>query len=253
MSSAYDAVVAGIGAVPVRESSLRRERRFFTGMAIMLLLASFAGFAPSYYLKSQFGNAPLTPLVHVHGALFTSWMLLLVVQTSLIAAGRADLHRKLGIAGGVLALLMFQTGAFVIWDRAITPTSALPHDFILRFLALAVVALVVFPGLIAAALVFRRNSAAHKRLIMLATTVMAGAAIHRLLIFVVSPNVSPPVFFGATDLFIVALGVFDYFSRGRLHPATLWGGLVVIVSQVVAVALAASDGWLAFAHRVTGT
>ena len=64
MSSAYDAVVAGIGAVPVRESSLRRERRFFTGMAIMLLLASFAGFAPSYYLKSQFGNAPLTPLVH---------------------------------------------------------------------------------------------------------------------------------------------------------------------------------------------
>jgi len=253
MSSASDAVAAGIGGLSTRDSELRRERRFFTGMAILLLLASFAGFAPSYYLKSQFGNAPLTPLVHVHGALFTSWILLLVVQTSLIAAGRAGLHRKLGIAGAVLALLMAGTGAFVIWHRATTPTTALPHDFILRFLALAVVALVVFPSLIAAALAFRRNSAAHKRLIMLATTVMAGAAIHRLLIWVVSPNVGPPVFFGVTDLFIVELGVFDYVSRGRLHPATLWGGLVVVVSQVVAVALAASDGWVAFAHRVTGT
>lgn len=253
MSSASDAVVAGIGGLSSRESSLRRERRFFSGVAIMLLLASFAGFAPSYYLKSQFGNGSLSPLVHVHGALFTAWILLLVTQTSLVATGRVDLHRRLGIAGGVLALSMMVTAALVIWHRATNPGTDLPHDLILRFLALAVVALVAFSSLIAAALVLRRNGAAHKRLMVLATTVMAGAAIHRLLIWVVSPNVSPPVFFGATDLFIVALGVFDYISRGRLHPATVWGGSFVIVSQVVGVALAASDGWVAFAHRVTGT
>ena len=252
MSCASEAVASGLGMLTTAAMTLRGERRFFTGMAIMLLLACFAGFAPSYYLKSQFGNGTLPPLVHVHGALFTAWIVLLVVQTSLIAGRRADLHRTLGIAGGLLAVLMVVTGAFVIWGRATTTTPGLPHDFILRFIALAVVALVVFPTLIGLALYLRRNSAAHKRLIMLATVVMAGAAIHRLLIHVVSPTVSPPVFFGVTDLFIVALGVFDFISRGRLHPATLWGGLLVVASQIVAVALAASDGWLALAHRVTG-
>lgn len=252
MSTVSDAVVGGIDGLSGRESGLRRERRFFTGVAIMLLLVSFAGFAPSYYLRSQFGNGALSPLVHVHGVLFSSWILLLLTQTSLIAAGRADLHRRLGVAGGGLALLMTVTAALVIWHRATNPGIDLPHDLVLRFLALAVVALVVFSSLIAAALVFRRDSGAHKRLMVLATTVMAGAAVHRLLIRVVSPEVSPPVFFGATDLFIVALGVFDYISRGRLHPATVWGGSFVVVSQVVAVALAASDGWVALAHRVTG-
>jgi len=251
MSSASVAVVSGLG-LSNTETNLRRERRFFTGMAIMLLLAAFAGFAPSYYLKSQFGGGSLSPLVHVHGALFTAWILLLVVQSSLIAGGRVDLHRRLGVAGGLVAVLMVVTGAFVIWGRATTTTPAIPHDFILRFLALAVVALAVFPTLIGFALYFRRNAAAHKRLIMLATTVMVGAAIHRLLIHVIGPTVSPPVFFGVTDLFIVALGVFDYISRGRLHRATLWGGLLVVVSQIVAVAFAASDWWVAFAHRVTG-
>jgi hypothetical protein len=252
MSSASEAVVSGLGTLTTTEISLRRERRFFSGMAILLLLACFAGFAPSYYLKSMFGSGPLTALVHVHGALFSAWILLLVVQTSLIAARRVDLHRKLGLAGGVLAVSLLVTGAFVIWNRAITTTPALPHDFILRFLALSVTALAVFPTLIGLALYFRRNAGAHKRLIMLATIVMTGAAIHRLLIHVLSPTVNPLVFFGATDLFIVALCVFDLASRKRLHPATRWGGLLVVASQIVGVGLAASDGWVALAHRVTG-
>lgn len=252
MSSASDTVVSGMESLSTFESSQRRERRFFTGLAVMLALACFAGFAPSYYLKSQFANSPIAPLVHVHGALFSAWMVLLVVQTSLIAGARVQVHRRLGIAGGVLALLLMVTGALVIWGRATTTTPAIPHDFILRFLALAVVALVMFPTLIGLALWFRRDAAAHKRLMMLATTVMVGAAVHRLLMWIVSPSVSPPVFFGATDLFIVALAVFDFRSRGRLHPATLWGGLSVLASQILAVALVASDGWVAFAHRVTG-
>src|SRR5262245_35357113 len=134
MSSASEAVVSGMETLSTIESNQRRERRFFTGMAVMLALACFACFAPSYSLKSQFGNAPIQPLVHLHGAVFSAWMFLLIVQTSLIATGRSALHRKLGIAGAVLAVLLLVTGAFVIWGRATTLTPALPHDFILRFL-----------------------------------------------------------------------------------------------------------------------
>lgn len=250
MASAPDVVVSG--NLRVSDFAQRRERIFFTSMAVAMALACFAGFAPSYYLKSYFGTSPLAPLVHLHGALFSAWILLLVAQTSLIAGSRVQLHRQLGIAGGALAIGLVVSGAALVWGRATTPTPAMPHDMILRFLALSTTALFAFPTLIALALRFRRDAATHKRLMMLATTVMVGAAVHRLMMQLFGFEVGPLVFFGATDLFVVALIVFDRISRGRIHPATLWGGLAVIVSQVVGLTLAGSDAWLAFAKSVTG-
>jgi hypothetical protein len=58
-------------------------------VAITITLAVFVGFAPTYYLKGYFGGAPLTPLVHVYGLVFTGWVLLFFAQTALIARGRA--------------------------------------------------------------------------------------------------------------------------------------------------------------------
>jgi len=81
-----------------------RDRRFFTGMAIAAALTVFIGFAPTYYLGNFFDARPVSTLVHIHGVVSTSWILLFVAQTSLVAAGRTDLHRRLGVAGGVLAV-----------------------------------------------------------------------------------------------------------------------------------------------------
>ena len=231
---------------------LRRERRFFTGMAIAMAVACFAGFAPSYYLKAQFGTPTLKPLLHFHGAVFTLWMLLMIVQTSLISAAKVRLHRQLGIAGVVLVVLMVGSGAAVIYGRGTTLTPGIPHEMILAFLAIAVTALLLFPMLIGAAIVLRKNAAAHKRLMVLGTTVFLTAAIHRLMMWLVDPAVSPPVFFGATDLFIVALVVYDFISRGRVHAATVLGGLAIIASQVGSLMLAGSATWMTFAHWATG-
>lgn len=54
---------------------LTGERRFFLAMAAALAICTFAGFARSYYLMSFTGAASLPPLVHLHGALFTAWVL----------------------------------------------------------------------------------------------------------------------------------------------------------------------------------
>jgi hypothetical protein len=69
-----------------------RDRWFFTGMALAAALTVFVGFARCYYLRSAFGGPPLPPLVHLHGVLFTAWILLFVTQTSLVAASRWDLQ-----------------------------------------------------------------------------------------------------------------------------------------------------------------
>jgi hypothetical protein len=148
---------------------------------------------------------------------------------------------------------MVVSGAAVIYGRGTTINPAIPHEMILAFLAIAVVALLLFPMLIGAALYFRRNAGAHKRLMLLGTMVFLSAAVHRLLMWLVDPAVTPPVFFGATDLFIVALAAYDYVSRGRVHAATLWGGLAIVIAQAGSLLLAGSSMWMTFAHWITGT
>jgi len=92
---------------------------FFPGMAVLILATVFAGFAPSYYFAGIF-RAPLpSTFIHVHGAVFSCWILLLITQTSLVSAGRVDIHRRLGIAGVVLACLMVLVGVLAATDALV--------------------------------------------------------------------------------------------------------------------------------------
>jgi hypothetical protein len=64
---------------------------FFSAMAVLMLVTVFVGFAHTYYLAGIF-RAPLPSLIiHVHGAAFSCWMLLLLTQTTLVSAGRVDI------------------------------------------------------------------------------------------------------------------------------------------------------------------
>jgi hypothetical protein len=234
--------------VPARswDTDLRRERRFFSGMAVAMALLCFVGFARSYYFKAHFGALPLSGLVHLHGIAFTLWIALLVVQTSLVAAGRTQLHRALGIGGAVLLVVMTGLAAAVAYARGSHVVPGVPHEPTLAFMAIAVISLLVFPTLIGTGLYLRKNAGAHKRLMLLGTAEIVMAAAGRLF------N-NPLVFFSVTDLFVVALVVYDFRSRGRLHPATLWGGLFFIASQPLRLMLAMSPEWIEFARWATGT
>lgn len=81
-------------------------RFFYVGMAIVFGLVVFVGFSRTYYLKGIFGRPPLPLLAHLHEALFTSWIALFLIQALLVERNRTDLHRRLGLAGAVLASLM---------------------------------------------------------------------------------------------------------------------------------------------------
>ena len=90
-----------------------RDRLFYGSIAVALALTVFLGFGPTYFFpifarspQSTQTGGPVTPLVHVHAALFSAWVLLFIAQTTLVAQSRIAVHRRLGIAGGVLAALM---------------------------------------------------------------------------------------------------------------------------------------------------
>src|SRR5206468_8777191 len=66
----------------------------------------------SWFLRPYFPQIqPLIPVLILHGVVFSSWIILFITQTSLVAAKRTRTHMRLGIAGGVLACLMIIIGA----------------------------------------------------------------------------------------------------------------------------------------------
>jgi uncharacterized membrane protein YozB (DUF420 family) len=242
----------GMVAGPVGARSAPRERQrdrwFFTGMAVAALLTVFIGFAPSYYLGYFFEAPPRSTLVHLHGIVFTSWILLFLTQTSLIAARRADLHRRLGVAGGVLAVLMLVVGYLTAVEAArlgVTPPGGPPP---LAFLSVPIGTLVVFAILVGSGLYNRRRSEIHKRLMLLATIALLTPAIARMRFI---GEGGPPVAITGTCLFVVACLIYDRAAHGRVHPAFLWGGLFVMLSLPFRFAIGRTSAWHSFAEWLT--
>ncbi len=146
----------------------RYERYFFWGMTILILATVLLGFGKSYFLAGMF-RAPLPSwIIHVHGAVFTSWIVLLIVQTSLITAGRVDIHRRLGMIGFGLACAMVVLGCMAATDLLRRSESAMSVDA-KTFYAGTLGDMVIFAVLVFFAFRTRRNPAIHKRLILIAT------------------------------------------------------------------------------------
>lgn len=230
------------------------DRLFYSGASIALALLVFGGFAPTYYLRLPGGSAgatvsggPLTPLVHLHAALFTGWVLLFIAQTALVASRRVAVHRRLGVAGAVLAAAMIAAGtamAIATAKRGGAPAGIDP----LAFLVIPIFDMVLFAGFITAALVQRRNREAHKRLMLLAYISIIVAAVARL------PGLlplGPLVFFGLGYGLVVLAAIYDLASRRRVHAVYLWGGALMLVSVPLRLALSGTGAWQRFAEFIT--
>lgn len=236
-------------------TAARSEHLFYTGMAIAMIAFVVAGFAPTYYFASYLGRVPpeefaaLSPLVHVHATVSMAWMLLFAAQASLVAAGRRDLHRIIGPAGAALVAIIVVVGIATALEGAHAGRvrqGFSPEAFL--FLPLSITfLLVLFSGL---AFYHRKRAQHHKRLMLLATItilVPAGARFSRFYL----EGILPPGPIGGmilSDLFLAALVIHDLRSRGSLHPVTLWGGGLLLLSEPLRLVIAQSTAWQSFAH-----
>ena len=225
------------------------EHRFFTAMAIAIAVTVLAGFARTYYLRAYFDSPPISPLLHLHGLVFSSWVALYLAQTSLVAADRVRLHRRLGVAGGVLAVILVLVGvttAIVRVRQGFSPPGGPPPPV---FLVVPLTDMALFGGLVAAALYFRRQMAVHKRLMLLGTIALLAAPIARLPFGLLQSGIL--AVFAASDLFVVALIAYDFAMYRRIHRATAWGGFAVVASQPLRLMLGGTSAWQAVAGWLT--
>ena len=228
-------VTVGCGAAK------RNDCLFYTGMSIASIITVFVGFALTYYLKNYFGAAPLTPLVHLHGLVFTSWILLFFAQNVLIASHQIGIRRRLGVAGAGLAALLVVVGltTAVAFARRTVATGGAGT---LAFLAIPFGAMFVFAILAGAGILYRRRPEMHKRLMLVATISILGAAISRWPFAIMQTG--PVPFFVVTDIFILAGVCYDLVSRRRTHSAYVCGGLLLLLSQPLRLAIGHTEPWL---------
>src|SRR5260370_3968211 len=152
------------GTINQRIAAQRRERRFFTGMCVAIAITVFVGFAPTFYLRPFFHPEPLIPLLILHGLIFTAWIVLLLIQTTLIATKRTRIHRRLGIAGAVLAVLLLLIGTTTAIIRAkVTGVPGSPSPLV--FLTFPLGDILVFAFLVGCSFYLRSLSDIHTPLI----------------------------------------------------------------------------------------
>jgi hypothetical protein len=194
----------------------------------VILASVLFGFSRTYYLKEFYDTPPLPPIFHVHAVVFTAWLVLLIVQTSLVSSHRTDIHMKLGWAGLILTAAMVTIGfmAAVASSHSGRFQNRFAHDPTEALFA-NVGDLVVFLAFLIPAFLLRRKPEIHKRLILLATTGgLLPAAIARWPILHRDPKEIVPVI----ALFALAGPIYDLITRRRIHLVYVVGLIFLLLT-----------------------
>jgi hypothetical protein len=239
-------LTAGVGAKQDVSPS------FFLWMATAMAAVIFGGFGISYFQPMIAGTlGPLPALVHVHGFVYFSWMVLLIVQPILVRQGNVAWHRSLGLLGISIgtALLIFGSLVTVIFtNRGIQGSD--PTVYGLMYISL--LAVFGFGLLFFLAIRDIRDSATHKRLILLATTALLIGGINRiygqLFDLGFETNLTYLPRYLTVDLFIVAILIYDWRTLGKIHRATIIGATVNVVPQLLHAPIVGSVVFVELTH-----
>jgi hypothetical protein len=229
------------------------ERRFYTFMTLAIFAAVYVGFARTFFLRPWFPEAaaasPPEPFFYFHGVVFTAWFVMLVLQPALVGLGRRDLHAAWGRVGAAVAAALVVVGIVGTLIAARRPGGfigvPIPPE---RFAVIPLTDLALFTLFVSRAILKRRDAQSHKRLMLLGSICLIGAAIARWPVVFTSGG--PVLMFVLVDLFLLPLVVWDLRTRGSLHPATLWGGLLIVLSQPLRLWLSGTEAWLGLMSRL---
>ena len=236
-------------------------RRFYFIMAFVALAVAVLGFVPTYFMPLASGTFSAPAIVHIHGLFFFGWTLFFCMQTWFVYAGRTPSHREWGMAGIALVTAMVFSVFIAAGAMIHLRTAAGYGTQALAFAWVQVGGMLFFGGTVAAAIANVRQPEVHKRLMLLATLSLLDAPIARWVLGftgAIPPAGAPPAvgpIFTASliaDLLVVAAMMFDWRTRGRVHPVYLIGGAVLLVFQATRTMVSETAAWQAIASWIAG-
>ena len=227
-------------SLPLRKFPAR-EHLFYSGLALAYALTVFVGFSRTFYLKSLFGTPHLSWIFHLHGVVFSAWTLFFVFQTALVAAGRTNVHRRIGWIGAIFAASIIVFGALFATHAVRIGHSARSRP---GLLINSLVDLVLFGLFFGLALLLRHRPAIHKRLMVLAMLCLIIPAIGRLPI--------PAALIGWTIFaFSLAGLIYDALSVRRIYLTNVICVLLINLCSPLRFIIAGSQTWLKFTEWLT--
>jgi hypothetical protein len=217
-------------------------RHFFVGLGAFSALLAVVGFGPA--LVSFFaGQRFIPPIVHVHGIVMMTWVVLFTVQARLAGRGSLERHRQIGwTMTGLAALVWLSMGvATIVALQRFDPDR---FAFLVQPLLIQLGTMVVFPVFVTWGVLARKQAAWHKRMMSFATFALVQAALDRMHWL---PDEGLPMFwhFGLRlyVLLVLPLIVFDLLTLRRIHPATVAGTGIVVAMHAVVSYCWSNEAW----------
>lgn len=187
---------------------------YFSIVGILILLLSLLAFSDN--LITDVGQeSNRDPKFVIHGIIMFLWFFIFAIQANLIRKDNVEAHKKLGIAGMIVAIGVVLSTFYLLyatyngWHNLVF--YAKPNRFFVPSFAI----------LIFLAFRYRRLPETHKRLILVANLLILEPILSRATAFInVSQFITIPLVWNA---FFISLFVYDWMTIRKIHFISYMG------------------------------
>jgi hypothetical protein len=216
-------------------------------MAIAIVLVVAFGFGRTVNEGLLHPPSPRPPILFLHAAVFTAWVLLFATQAVLVRFDRVGWHRGLGLAGVALGGLVPVVGiaTALAMTRLHRAEGATGGE---AFLIVSFFDMLAFAVTFGLAIWWRGRPEYHRRLMLMASCGLTVAAFARFPSWLMPDN----AWYVGVDALIGAGVARDWIVLRSVHPVYQYGIPVLVLGQTTTmwIYLSGSPAWTAIAHSL---
>jgi hypothetical protein len=225
------------------------DKYFYFTMSLLFGVIVVWGFSRTVNQSLFHAAIPRPLILWFHGAVFSLWIVFFVFQSALVRTRNIRWHRLFGWFGAAFGAAMVPLGTATAVVMGRFDTYRLHQTDAEPFLIIPFFAMAAFGTPFALAIVWRKKSELHRRLLFIATCSLLDAPLDRF-DFLFDHNLS----FVCLDL-MIGLGVVrDLLVNRRIHRVYLIAlpALIVLQALVVVTWRSEASWWVRIAHAIIG-
>jgi hypothetical protein len=225
------------------------EKYFYFAMSLLIAAVVIYGFSNTIDHRLIHANPRPPMLLWVHAALFSSWVAFYILQSTLVRIRKVKIHRTLGWVGAALGTSMVAVGPWVAVVMARFDTIQLHRPNRDAFLLVPLTDILAFAIFFGLAIVWRKNPERHRRLMLIGTCVLTGAAFGRMPLMHSALH-----FYGGIDGLILLGASRDLLVSRRIHPVYLIAIPLLVAAQtaVAQIFIHRAAFWIRISHALLG-
>ncbi len=210
------------------------SKYFYFSMSLLVAAVVIYGFGHTVDNRLVHATPPRPWILWVHGAVFSGWVAFFIFQSALVRTHHVKLHRLTGWFGAALGVLIPVLGiaTFIVMARF---RIAHFHQYGIKpFFGSAVLDMISFALPFWLAIYWRKKPEFHRRLVLIATCALTGAAFAR---FPMMPQPHGLAYAGVDALILLGVAR-DLIVNRRIHIVYRYALPIFIACQIFAVQLA---------------